>query len=74
MHEIRNINVHNDGIVNSIFLDRIKFEIGINYSKGKFLNVGWDDYTKMTNIVVKEVLNFDRQARKKFGLPTIRIS
>lgn len=66
--EVRNINVHNGGVVNAIFLDRVKDLRGQTFILGKRHHTDWDLYTSFTANLVRTACEFDEAITKKFKL------
>lgn len=66
--EVRNINVHNGGVVNAIFLDRVKDRRSEDFVLGKRHHTDWNLYTSFTANLVKTACEFDDAITKKFKL------
>lgn len=62
--EIRNIHVHNRGIVNNIFLSRVKTGAAL----GKIYHVDFDEFAKLNNNALSTVHVLDQSVAEKFGL------
>ena len=69
--EIRNIIVHNRGIVNQLFLDRVPGWLG---KIGEAIVVRDKEITKMLVFLAAAAGDTDERARDKFGLPTYDIT
>lgn len=68
MIELRNINVHNGGIVNAIFLDRVGSERSNAFKNGKRHHVEWDEFISYASNMLVVVKRIDLAAAKKFSL------
>lgn len=66
--EIRNINVHNGGIVNDLFVSRAGFVDGFSYSKGKRLHVDLTHLTMLSENAMRVALHIDSVVSAKFRL------
>ncbi len=66
--EVRNINVHNGGIVNAIFLDRVRDRRGETFIAGNRHHTDWTLYTTITANMVRTACEFDDAIAKKFKL------
>jgi hypothetical protein len=66
--EIRNINVHNGGIVNSVFKDRVKENCEIAFVKGERHHTSWDMYVRFAGALSETASRFDDAAVAKFKL------
>lgn len=66
--EVRNINVHNGGVVNAIFLNRVKDRRGETFIEGKRHHTDWTLYTAFTANMVRTACDFDDAITKKFKL------
>jgi hypothetical protein len=69
--EIRNIIVHNRGIVNQLFLDRVPGWLG---KIGEAIVVRDKEITKMLVFLAAAAGDTDERARDKFGLPSYDIT
>ncbi|HET6145570.1 MAG TPA: hypothetical protein VFE02_18855 [Candidatus Acidoferrales bacterium] len=63
--EIRNIIVHNRGLVNDTFLRRVK-ESGL--SKGHQIKLVWQEVLNYANFLSRSVANLEYDAGEKFGI------
>ena len=66
--EVRNINVHNGGIVNELFASRVGVVDGFSYTKGKLFHVDFDLLIALTDNAMKVATNIDSVVAKKFGM------
>jgi hypothetical protein len=66
--EIRNINVHNRGIVNDLFLSRIGKLDEFKFIKGKYFHVDMDMLKLMSDNAIETALALDQAVATKFGL------
>jgi hypothetical protein len=70
--EIRNIHVHNRGVVNATFLTRLK---GISTAKlGKVYHVSFDEFVKLNNNLFSLAVQLDEEVSSKFSLKKKRLS
>jgi hypothetical protein len=68
--EARNINVHNGGVVNSIFANRVGVVDGFNYHIGKRFHVDFDDLIRMSENAMRVAMRLDREIAAKFRMQT----
>jgi hypothetical protein len=68
--EVRNINVHNGGIVNAIFASRVGAIDGFNYQVGKRFHVDFDDLIRMSENAMRVAMRLDREIAAKFRMQT----
>lgn len=66
--EVRNINVHNGGIVNELFLNRVGTVDGFSYRKGKSFHVDLDALVTLSENAMQVARRIDETIGKKFGL------
>jgi hypothetical protein len=66
--EIRNINVHNGGIVNDLFLNKVGKVNGFDFDKGKAYHVDMDTLVLLSDNAVRTALDIDQSVAKKFKL------
>lgn len=66
--EVRNINVHSGGVVNAIFMDRVKDRRSRTFVIGKRHHTDWDLYVTFTANLVRTACEFDYAIAKKFKL------
>ncbi len=66
--EIRNINVHNRGFVNNIFLSKVGNVEGFTFPKGKYLHVDMDMLKLLSDSAIETALALDHAVTAKFGL------
>lgn len=66
--EVRNINVHNGGIVNDVFASRVGAVDGYPYSRGKRFHVDMDRLVTLSSNAMQVAMNIDSVVRAKFGL------
>lgn len=68
MNEVRNINVHNGGIVNELFESRVGSVDGFPYTAGKRFYLDFDEITILVHNAMQVVRNLDAAIASKFGL------
>lgn len=66
--EARNINVHNGGIVNEIFANRVGKVDGFPYKIGKLFAVDLDDLARLSSNAMKVAVEIDGAVSTKFRL------
>lgn len=66
--EIRNINVHNRGFVNDLFLSKVGKVDGFEFVKGKYFHVGSEMLQLMSDNAMETALKLDYAVASKFGL------
>jgi hypothetical protein len=66
--EVRNINVHNGGIVNDLFASRVGQVEGFPYAKGKSFHVDMDALVTLSENAMRVALHIDAVVGSKFGL------
>jgi hypothetical protein len=66
--EIRNINVHNRGLVNDLFLSKVGKVEGFNFLKGKYFHVDMDMLQLLSDSAIETALALDHSVTTKFGL------
>jgi hypothetical protein len=66
--EIRNIYTHNRGVVNGIFLARIKNHMGFNFREGKYFHVDFDHFSNMGLNCLEVAYAIDHAVATKYGL------
>jgi len=66
--ELRNIIVHNGGIVNAIFLERVGRSPTKVFEAGKRFHVGWDDFCTYAANIIGIASRLDQAACTKFSL------
>jgi hypothetical protein len=66
--EARNINVHNGGIVNDIFLSKAGSVEGFEYVRGKRFHVDYDALVALTVNAMKVAVHIDAAVSKKFRI------
>ena len=66
--EVRNINVHNGGMINDLFANRVGTVEGFSYTVGKSFHVDMDALFALTNNAMRVALKIDASVSKKFGL------
>ncbi|WP_156796129.1 hypothetical protein [Brevundimonas subvibrioides] len=66
--ELRNIIVHNGGIVNAIFLERVGSSPTRPFRLGKRYHIGWDDFCDYAANIIAVTSNLDKAACTKFSL------
>ncbi|WP_031298362.1 hypothetical protein [Sphingobium lactosutens] len=66
--EVRNINVHNGGVVNDIFISRVGAVEGFVYAKGKTFHVDMDALVTLSENAMRVAMHIDATVSAKFGL------
>jgi len=66
--EVRNINVHNGGIVNDLFANRVGTVEGFAYTKGKTFHVDMDALVTLSENAMQVAMHIDATVGTKFGL------
>lgn len=74
MIEVRNIQSHNRGIVNRIFLSRIKNHMGFNFELGNLFHLDLDEFIRLSSNSMDVVINIDEKVAEKFGIRRKRFS
>lgn len=72
--EVRNIQVHNRGIVNRVFLGRVTQHDKFNFVEGKRAHLGFDELVDLTRVCVQTAIDLDMRTCKKFGIKQKRYS
>lgn len=74
--EVRNIQTHNRGYVNRVFLDRVEDLLPsthFKFKEGKKAYLDFDDLTLMSRVCVATAMDLDRKMAQKFGIKRKRI-
>lgn len=66
--EVRNINVHNGGIVNDLFVNRVGIVEGFPYSKGRGFHVDMDALVTLSENAMRVAMHIDAVVGGKFAL------
>lgn len=66
--EIRNIYTHNRGIVNGIFLSRVKDHLGFDFKEGKYFHVDFEIFIRIISICLESSYAIDDAVSGKFRL------
>ncbi len=66
--EVRNINVHNGGVINDIFASRVGAVEGFAYVKGKTFHVDMDALVTLSENAMRVAMHIDATVSAKFGL------
>lgn len=72
--EVRNIQVHNRGIVNRVFLGRVTQHQRFHFSEGKRAHLDFDELFDLTRVCVQTAIDLDTKICKKFGIKRKRYS
>ena len=72
--EIRNIYTHNRGLVNGIFLARVKNHMGFQFVDGKYFHTDLDTFARLSSNCLEVAYAVDEAVAKKFGLKRRRYS
>lgn len=66
--EARNINVHNGGIVNELFVARVGLVEGFTFKKGKIFHVDMDSLASLSENAMRVAMQIDALVGAKFRL------
>jgi hypothetical protein len=66
--EARNINVHNGGVVNELFLSRAGVVDGFVYKRGQRFHVDFDSLVTLTDNAMKVAMHIDTAVAAKFRI------
>jgi hypothetical protein len=66
--EARNINVHNGGVVNDLFLSRAGTVDGFSYLRGKRFHIDFDALVTLTDNAMKVAMHIDALVAAKFRI------
>ncbi|WP_375569596.1 hypothetical protein ABWH93_16660 [Seohaeicola saemankumensis] len=75
--EIRNINTHNRGVVNRVFIDRLSskaVEVEPKYRVGSRIHLDYDDLVKFSKTCIQVALEVDNKVSEKFNIMRKRVS
>lgn len=72
--EVRNIQIHNRGIVNRIFMKRVREQDEFKFKEGNVVYLDVDELITLSGICVETAVNLDEIISNKFGVQTRRIS
>ena len=72
--ELRNIHTHNRGIVNDLFLSRVKHRSGFEFVRGERFHVGWDDFVRLMQNNINVACRIDKSLADKFKIGRKRFS
>ena len=75
--EVRNIQTHNRGYVNRIFLDRVEDllpSFHFKFKEGKKAHLDFDDLSIISKVCVTTSLDLDARTAEKFGIQRKKIS
>ena len=72
--EVRNILVHNRGLVNRVFLNRVNDHSEFDFKEGEKSHLIFDKLVKLSNVCTQTALRLDEQIAKKFGIRRKRLS
>lgn len=72
--EARNINVHNGGVVNELFVSRVGKVDGFTYTKGKRFHIDLDGLVTLCENAMRVAMNIDSVVAHKFHLKRKRHS
>lgn len=74
MIELRNINVHNGGVINPLFVNKLRGQSSRTFVVGEPHHVVWDQFVTYAANMWTIMLRLDREASRKFGLKRKRFS
>lgn len=66
--EARNINVHNGGIINEVFLARVGTVKDYKFMTGKRFHIDMENLMVLSENAMRLAINIDEVVSKKFGL------
>lgn len=72
--EVRNIQIHNRGIVNRVFLGRVPQHAKFKFIEGKRAHMDFDKLVDLTRVCVKSAIDLDTKICEKFGIKQKRYS
>lgn len=75
--EIRNIYAHNRGVVNHVFLDRVRGLddlTGMSFALGQSVHLDFDTLMSFSEVALQTAISLDQQVSRKFGIRMKRIS
>jgi hypothetical protein len=67
-NEVRNVNAHNRGFANSIFIKRVNGTLPHKFVEGDYVDVDFDDLSNLCTIILETVQEFDKQIARKFSI------
>ncbi len=67
--EIRNIHTHNRGIVNDLFLQRVRDHLGYAFKRGEQANVDFDMFAHLADNTHAVASRMDESISRKFKIP-----
>lgn len=70
--EVRNIYIHNRGIVNRLFLSRVIKHFHFEFVEDERFHVDFDDFSILANNSIKVAVDIDERLAKKFRLQRFR--
>lgn len=72
--EVRNIHVHNRGVVNRVFLNRATQHEKFKFVEGKRAHLDFDELVSLTRVCVQTAIDLDANVCKKFRISRKRYS
>jgi hypothetical protein len=66
--ELRNIHTHNRGVINDLFLSRVKAKAGFDFVKGQEFNADWDELCKIMQNNIEVACRIDEALTNKFKI------
>ncbi len=66
--QLRNVNAHNRGIVNRVFLERTKRNGVFDFEIGKRAHLEFDQLVLLSEAAIKVCISFDQKTSEKFGI------
>jgi hypothetical protein len=72
--ELRNVNVHNGGIINDLFLSRVGQVEGFTFKLGARYHVDFEEFALLADNSVRVALEIDKTISKKFRLRRMKFS
>lgn len=64
--ELRNIHTHNRGVVNDLFLGRVKDRMSYSFTRGEQFNFDWDGIHALTKNNIETAFRIDEELDRKF--------
>ena len=66
--EIRNLHTHNRGVVNDLFLSRVRDHMGFTFKRGEAIHVHFDMFEQLVENSVAVALRMDQDVGAKFKI------
>ncbi len=72
--EVRNVQIHNRGKVNRVFLKRVKDQGEFTFKEGKSAHLNYEKLVTLSKTCLETAIDLDALIAKKFGVQTRRVS